>query len=121
MDAKVQRWYNVIFVLPMNDIDNYGYKCNGSPDLAKRHSGCKRIGKTLVLCFSWPIVRRALISAAIVGTILTFINHGDALFHGTIDNTTLFQIILTVLVPYTVSTISSVLTISSMKKNIRDN
>ncbi|HME53148.1 MAG TPA: nitrate/nitrite transporter NrtS [Candidatus Lokiarchaeia archaeon] len=73
--------------------------------------------KTIILCFSWPIVRRALISAAIVGTILTIINHGDAILHGQVDSAIMFQIGLTVLVPYVVSTVSSVLTITNMEKH----
>jgi Mg/Co/Ni transporter MgtE len=70
----------------------------------------------MALCFSWPIVRRALIAAAIVGIILTFINHGGALLSGQLDASILFQIGLTFIVPYVVSTVSSVTTILNLEK-----
>jgi hypothetical protein len=69
------------------------------------------------LCLSKPVVRRALYSALIVGTILIAINHGDALIRGEIDSIRVFKIILTILVPYLVSTISSVLTIIDSQKD----
>jgi hypothetical protein len=43
-----------------------------------------------------------------VGTVLTAINHGDALLRGQLDAVRLFRIGLTVVVPYCVSTASSV-------------
>ncbi|MBW2241818.1 MAG: nitrate/nitrite transporter NrtS [Deltaproteobacteria bacterium] len=46
--------------------------------------------------------------AVIVGAILISINHGDALLRGELDSTRLLKMGLTVLVPYTVSTLSSV-------------
>jgi hypothetical protein len=69
------------------------------------------------LCLSKPVVRRALYSGLIVGTILIAINHGDTLIRGEIDPTRVFKIILTILVPYLVSTISSVLTIIDSQKD----
>ena len=69
------------------------------------------------LCLSKPVVRRALYSALIVGTILIAINHGDALIRGENDPTPVFKIILTILVPYLVSTVSSVLTIIDSQKD----
>ena len=54
--------------------------------------------------------RRAAITALIVGVILTVINHGPALLAGQVTGERIFQILLTVMVPYTVSTISSVAT-----------
>jgi hypothetical protein len=71
----------------------------------------------LSLCISKPVVRRALYSALIVGTILIAINHGDALIRGEIDPTRVFKIILTILVPYLVSTVSSVLTLIDSQKD----
>ena len=59
------------------------------------------------------VVRRALKMAGIVGPILIAINHGDALLRGDVDGMRLFRIFLTVFVPYTVSTISSVLALRS--------
>ncbi len=54
------------------------------------------------------VVRRALGVAGVVGTILVVINHGSALLDGDITLTRTVQIVTTVLVPYCVSTYSSV-------------
>jgi len=55
-----------------------------------------------------PVVRRALVLAALVGPILIAINHGDRLLAGDVDAVRLFKMSLTFLVPYCVSTVSSV-------------
>lgn len=57
---------------------------------------------------SWPVVRRALGYAVIVGALLIVINHGDAIVRGDLDPVRLFKMGLTILVPYMVSTLSSV-------------
>jgi hypothetical protein len=54
------------------------------------------------------VVRRALMYAVIVGAILIAINHGDALLAGEIGSARGLKMALTVLVPYAVSTLSSV-------------
>jgi hypothetical protein len=54
--------------------------------------------------------RRALITAVIVGFLLIAINHGSAIISGQITRARVFQMCLTVLVPYVVSTASSVAT-----------
>ena len=54
------------------------------------------------------VVRRSLRIAAVVGTVLIAINHGDALLRGEVDGVRLLRIALTVLVPYCVSTYASV-------------
>ena len=54
------------------------------------------------------IVVRGLKYGAVVGSILIVINHGNAIADGTVDSTRLVQMLLTVLVPYCVSTASSV-------------
>jgi hypothetical protein len=54
------------------------------------------------------VVRRALVYAVIVGAILITINHGDAIIAGTVDRGRFVKMALTVLVPYCVSTLSSV-------------
>lgn len=69
-----------------------------------------------MLCVSRSIVRRASFTAFVVGTVLIIINHGDVLLTGQIDASRLFKMILTVLVPYVVSTVSSASTIRSMRK-----
>lgn len=54
------------------------------------------------------VVRRALAVAGVVGTILVVINHANALLAGDITLARTTQIITTMLVPYCVSTYSSV-------------
>ena len=54
------------------------------------------------------IVTRALKVAAIVGTILTAINQGNALLAGAPDGATVAKILLTYCVPYCVSTYAGV-------------
>ena len=56
----------------------------------------------------WHVVRRALWCMLIVGAILTSINHGAALLSGDVSRQRLCQIALTLVVPYCVSTYSSV-------------
>lgn len=65
----------------------------------------------LRLCLSKSVVPRAAYSALIVGTLLIAINHGDALARGELDFTRLWKMGLTLLVPYGVSTVSSVLAV----------
>ena len=62
----------------------------------------------LSLALSAPVVRRALKYALVVGAILITINHGDALIRGQVGSGRLLKMGLTVLVPYLVSTLSSV-------------
>jgi len=54
------------------------------------------------------VVVRGLKYALVVGSILIVINHGNAIVDGTVDATRLIQMLLTLLVPYCVSTASSV-------------
>jgi hypothetical protein len=70
----------------------------------------------LTLCFSGRVVRRAGVSALIVGAILVLINHGTAIREGIVDRGRLLQMLLTVLVLYVVSTVSSVITIVDVRK-----
>lgn len=54
------------------------------------------------------VVRRALIYALVVGALLITINHGYALWHGDISAVRILEMALTMVVPYCVSTMSSV-------------
>ena len=60
------------------------------------------------LALEASVVRRALGYAVVVGAILTAINHGAAILRGDLPADRLIQIGLTLLVPYLVSTFSSV-------------
>lgn len=62
----------------------------------------------LQLATSRPVVVRAVKFAVVVGAILITINHGDAILAGDVDGTRLAKMVLTVFVPYAVSTASSV-------------
>lgn len=53
-------------------------------------------------------VRRALACAVVVGAVLVAINHGDAILRGELTGDRAARIALTVVVPYLVSTFSSV-------------
>ena len=60
------------------------------------------------LAISGAVVRRALAYALVVGTVLIGINHGDVILHGEIEPGRYLKMALTVMVPYAVSTLSSV-------------
>lgn len=66
------------------------------------------IATWLRLAASRTVVRRSLAYAVVVGPILIAINHADAIAAGDIDDIRLCKMALTVLVPYLVSTLSSV-------------
>ena len=70
----------------------------------------------LEVACSAGVVRRALLFAVVVGSILIAINHGDALLAGDVDGRRLLKMGLTVIVPYTVSTLSSVGALRAMAK-----
>ena len=55
-------------------------------------------------------VRRAFLTALIVGFVLVAINDGSAILSGRLTRARILQMCLTVLVPYVVSTVSSVST-----------
>lgn len=63
---------------------------------------------TLALALQPSVVKRALKYAVVVGAVLIAINHGDAVMRGDVPPARLFRMGLTVLVPYVVSTLSSV-------------
>ena len=63
---------------------------------------------SLRLATSPDVVRRALWYAVVVGAILIAINHGDALARADLGAARLIKMALTALVPYAVSTLSSV-------------
>ncbi|MDX8412754.1 MAG: nitrate/nitrite transporter NrtS [Mariprofundales bacterium] len=54
------------------------------------------------------VVKTALRFAIIVGPVLVLINHGDAILASTMDNIAWIKCAITLLVPYAVSTLSSI-------------
>ena len=69
----------------------------------------------LALATSAGVVRRALLMSALVGALLITINHGDALLRGELDRTRVLKMALTLLVPYCVSSYSSVGAMRSLR------
>ena len=72
----------------------------------------------LQLAVSKSVVLRALKVAAVIGTLLAIINHGDAVLAETFAVKNFFQVLLSYLVPYGVATYSAVNALQeSAKKN----
>jgi hypothetical protein len=63
------------------------------------------------------VVLRALKYMVIVGAILITINHGDAIVRGDMNRPRLLRMLLTCLVPYCVSTLSSVEAVRSAARD----
>lgn len=61
---------------------------------------------------------RAVRVASVVGVVLAFLNHGDRLISGQLDMATCLKIALTFLVPYCVSTYSSVLAVRERMQTV---
>ena len=68
----------------------------------------RRMKETFRLAFQSSVVKRALKYAIVVGLVLITINHSDALLQGHVTRARLLKMLLTTLVPYIVSTLSSV-------------
>ena len=66
--------------------------------------------------FSKQVMRRSAIVAIIVGTILAFINHGDVIISGSLTKECWNKMIATCFVPYTVSSVTAVLTALEQRK-----
>ena len=64
------------------------------------------------------VVLRALKTAALVGLLLIAINHWDALLAGEVDTMRAAKMLLTILVPYSVSTYSSVKAIAGLEDDL---
>jgi hypothetical protein len=69
----------------------------------------------LKLAISKSVVRRASLTAVIVGVILIFINYGDVILQRSLTQSQAFRMVLTFFVPYCVSTYSSVSAILHVK------
>ena len=67
----------------------------------------KRKGR-LDLAFQRSVVRRSLAYGIVVGAVLILINHGEAILEGEVDTNRFVRRELTMIVPYVVSTLSSV-------------
>ena len=76
--------------------------------------------KSLSLAFQPSVVKRALGYAIVVGIVLITINHGDAILKGDVTPGRLLRMALTVMVPYVVSTLSSVGALRERNSRNRD-
>ena len=85
---------------PWHEVGQLQYSC--------MNDGKQPVESWLRLASRPSVVRRALCYAIIVGAILITINHGDSIISGTLDTNRALKMALTVLVPYCVSTLSSV-------------
>lgn len=74
--------------------------------------------KYLSIALSNEVAVTALRLALVVGTILALINHGAEILQGTLTKGNIYQIALTYLVPYSVSTYSSV---KAIQKRVNTN
>ncbi len=70
----------------------------------------------LGLACSGAVVRRALVFAVVVGSVLVAINHGDLIAAGHLTDAAIWKIPMTYCVPYCVSTYASVSAIRSHDK-----
>ena len=70
----------------------------------------------LAVAFEASVLKRALKVAAVVGSILAVINHGDTIITGHVTLKHWVQVALTFLVPYCVSTYAAVQAIRQSKK-----
>lgn len=66
------------------------------------------LGAWIGLATTGNVVRRATTTAVVVGAFLTAVNQGDAILHRDLPPSRWLRLLLTVLVPYLVSTVSSV-------------
>ena len=69
----------------------------------------------LPIFFSKPVAVRAAKVAIIVGVILAFINHGGVILSGDITAECWIKMLLTCLVPYSVSSITATMNIMEQK------
>ena len=74
----------------------------------------------LQLAYSGNVVRRALIMAGIVGPVLVLINQGEYLLDSSSGSFSWTKLVLTFLVPYIVSMVSSVTAIRQTEKQVND-
>ena len=70
--------------------------------------------------FSRNVAKRSAIVAIIVGTILAFINHGDLILSASLTPVCWIKMIATCFVPYTVSSVTAVLTALEQRKASAD-
>ena len=74
--------------------------------------------ESIQIALSFSVVRRALGYAVVVGAVLIAINQGDAILAGDVDLARWLRMGLTAIVPYVVSTLSSVQALRASAKQV---
>jgi class 3 adenylate cyclase len=75
----------------------------------------------LVIATEKTVVRRALLYSLVIGPVLIAINHGQNIWLGELELGSLLQILMTVMVPYIVTTMSSVSALKKIKSSLNQN
>lgn len=83
---------------------------------SRRRAARVSVGTWLRIAVRRSVVLRATRMALVVGAILIAINQGDALLAGEVSARTVVKLILTPLVPYLVSTFSSVAALAQLER-----
>ncbi len=66
---------------------------------------------------TWPIARRSIVIAIIVGTILCVINHSDKMMSGALTHSDFVRMGLTYLVPFCVATLGALTARQETERN----
>ena len=87
---------------------SFGFKPKQKPGVPKQDSGQDGDRETFK-CFPcslrhWPMVKRSLAAALVVGTVLTLLNQGDAIASGNAGGALYWKVPLTYCVPFIVAT-----------------
>ncbi|ENM5749121.1 nitrate/nitrite transporter NrtS [Vibrio mimicus] len=89
-----------------------------NPEAAAKSEATKSTIYDFIATAKTPsILKRSMKVAAIVGTVLMMINHGDVLLAGQIESERVLKILLTYMVPFCVSTQASVSATLAMRKS----
>ena len=75
----------------------------------------------LVIATEKTVVRRALLYSLVIGPVLIAINHGQNIWLGELELGSLLQILMTVMLPYIVTTMSSVSALKKIKGSLNQN
>lgn len=73
---------------------------------------------TLQLVAKPPVLKRAAVMAIVVGCVIAVVNHGDKIASNEMTAPDWIRVGITFLVPYTVSTLSSVLALREQERMI---
>ena len=75
----------------------------------------------LVIATEKTVVRRALLYSLVIGPVLIAINHGQNIWLGELELGSLLQILMTMMLPYIVTTMSSVSALKKIKSSLNQN